>query len=308
MKTKLLIFFVVINTLLQQELIAQDYHPLIRSNTYWDVMKANSLEPCLFYSGGRYFFEGDTILDDLHYSIVRAFPILSFGTGGFCPPYAVDGSISVITHFMREDTIAKKVFIYDEWSGDVLLYDFSLDVNDTLISPIMPPLLVDSIGYINLLNGEQRKIFHFYHIAHEYYIESIGGSSGLFNVLPKPIDMYDAPGCVLENDVWLFNFGLDWGEECYLYVGVNEHRKTNRAIIYPNPVKRGGYITLKAKDVIHMLTITDIHGSRVEEIDVRTSNPFNEYISISYLKSGVYFIELQTINNKIYYEKLFILD
>jgi len=307
MKIKYLLIILLANSLLQPSLKAQDYHPLIRSNTYWDVMTASSWEPCLFVSGGRYFFEGDTVLDGLHYSIVREFQILSFGTGGFCPPYAVDGSISVITHFMREDTIAKKVFIYDEWFGDVLLYDFSLDVNDTLISPIMPPLVVDSIGYVTLLNGEQRKIFHFYFSDHGYYIESIGGSSGLFNILPKPFDIFDLPGCVLDNGDWLFNFGDIWGTECYLYVGINEHRKSDRAIIYPNPVKSGGYITLKVKDVISMLTIIDIHGRRVEEIDVTTSNPFNEYIiSINNFKKGIYFIELQTIKNHNYYEKIII--
>ncbi len=62
---------------------------------------------------------------------------------------------------MREDTIAKKVFIYEEWCGDALLYDFSLDVNDTLLTVFSSPLVVDSIRYVNLLNGEERKIFYF---------------------------------------------------------------------------------------------------------------------------------------------------
>lgn len=259
----------------------------------------------MFVSGGRYFFEGDIMLNGLRYNIVKMFPILSFGPGGFCPPYAVDGNISYKTHYMREDTIAKKVFIYDEWFGDVLLYDFSLDVNDTLISPIMPPLVVDSIGYVTLLNGEQRKIYHFYFFNHEYYIESIGGSSGLFNILPKPFDIFDVPGCVLDNGGWIFNFDEIWGLECYLYVGINEHQKSEKALIYPNPAKSGGYIKLKAKDVISMFTIIDIHGRRVEEIDVRKPNPLNEHIiSTCYLKRGVYFIELQTINDHNYYEKI----
>lgn len=307
MKIKYLLIILLANNLIQPSLNAQEYQPLIRSNTYWDVMTASSWEPCLFVSGGRYFFEGDTILDGLHYNIVRAFQIISFGTGGFCPPYAVDGSISVITHFMREDTIAKKVFIYDEWFGDVLLYDFSLEVNDTLFSPIMPPLVVDSIGYVTLLNGEQRKIFHFYFHQHEYYIESIGGSSGLFNILPKPFDIADIPGCVLDNGISLIDWGNPYGIDCYPYVGINDLQKSDKAIIYPNPAKSGGYIKLKAKDVIYILTIIDIHGQRVEEIDVRKSNPFNEHIiSINNLKRGVYFIELQTINNQNYYEKVII--
>lgn len=307
MKVKYLLLILLANSLLQPKLNAQDYHPLIRSNTYWDVMTASSWDPCLFVSGGRYFFEGDIMLNGLHYNIVRAFPILSFGSGGFCPPYAVDGSISYKTHYMREDTIAKKVFIYDEWFGDVLLYDFSLDVNDTLISPIMPPLVVDSIGYVTLLNGEQRKIFHFYFSMHEYYIESIGGSSGLFNILPKPFDIADVPGCVLDNGISLIDWGYPYGIECYPYVGINDLQISEKAIIYPNPVKNGGYITLKAKDVLYKIKIIDIHGRRIDDIGVGTPNHLNEYIiNTNNLKSGVYFIELQTNSHHKYYEKIII--
>ncbi len=314
MKTKFLLIILLAYSFLQPELKAQVYHPLIRSNTYWDVMYANSFSPCYFVSGGRYFFEGDTLLNGLQYSILKAFPIISFGAGDFCPPYLVDGSIANITHFMREDTIAKKVFMYYEGLGDALLYDFSLEVNDTLISPIMVTLIVDSIGYVTLMNGEQRRIFYFCYADFRYpygyrYIEGIGGSSGLFNHLVQPFDLYYLAGCVLDNGVWMYNFGESWGTECYLFVGVNENRKSDRTIIYPNPVKSGGYITLKAKDVIHMLTITDIHGRRVKEIDVRTPNSFNEYvISINNLKNGIYFIEYQTIKNHNYYEKLIIID
>jgi hypothetical protein len=82
---------------------------------------------------------------------------------------------------MREDTIAKKVFNYDAWVGDALFYDSGLDVNDTLISPIMDPLIVDSIGYVTLLNGEQGKILYFHYKTYQHYIEGLVGFCWLIN-------------------------------------------------------------------------------------------------------------------------------
>lgn len=216
----------LLNITFQMEINSQNYHPLIRSNTYWDVMIGHEWLPCMFFSGERCFFEGDTILDGLHYNIVRANPILSFGAGGFCPPYEVDGDSSYITAFMREDTIAKKVFIYEEWCGDALLYDFSLDVNDTLLTVFSSPLVVDSIRYVNLLNGEERKIFYFSgcNWMDLYYIEGIGGSTGLCYPLSIMIDYYIVAGCVVENNNPLLNLGQKWGIAGGIGMGSRDER------------------------------------------------------------------------------------
>jgi hypothetical protein len=301
----------LLNITFQMEINSQNYHPLIRSNTYWDVMIGHEWLPCMFFSGERCFFEGDTILDGLHYNIVRANPILSFGAGGFCPPYEVDGDSSYITAFMREDTIAKKVFIYEEWCGDALLYDFSLDVNDTLLTVFSSPLVVDSIRYVNLLNGEERKIFYFSgcNWMDLYYIEGIGGSTGLCYPLSIMIDYYIVAGCVVENNNPLLNLGQKWGIDCYPYVGINELSKKHGVIVYPNPVKRGDYLTLTTNDQLVSFLIIDILGNNIDNININTSNLFNENkIKINNLKKGIYFIEIQTINKTTYYEKLIVMD
>lgn len=297
----------LISITFQMEIISQNYHPLIRSNTFWDVMKGEEFAPCFFISGGRYFFEGDTILEGLHYSIVRAFPILSFGTGGFCKPYEVDGDSSYVAAFMREDTIAKKVFTYDEYWGDNLIYDYSLGENDTLVTNYLPPVKVDSIRYVTLLNGEQRKIFHFYWYGYYYYTEGIGGSMGLCYPIHHVIDYYSLPGCVIENDVPLINLDDGWGINCYPYVGINELTNRDRAIIYPNPINSGDYLTLTTDDPPSAVTIIDIHGKNVDHINVNTSNLLNENkIKINNLKKGIYFVKIQTFKNLTYYEKFII--
>jgi hypothetical protein len=108
--------------------IAQQYHPLIRPDTYWDVFNTDGSQLCWYSGGDRHFFEGDTIILGTSYKILRAYEIIHVNPGPFCPPYAVDPNLTSETFFMREDTADKKVyFFYSNENADVLLYDFSLD-------------------------------------------------------------------------------------------------------------------------------------------------------------------------------------
>jgi hypothetical protein len=45
----------------------------------------------------------------------------------------------------------------------------------------MDPLIVDSIGYVTLLNGEQGKILYFHYKTYQHYIEGLGGFCWLIN-------------------------------------------------------------------------------------------------------------------------------
>jgi hypothetical protein len=48
--------------------------------------------------------------------------------------------------------------------------------------------------------------------------------------------MLNVPGYALDKGVSLIDWGFIWGiHDCYLFVGINEHRKNDRAFIYPNP-------------------------------------------------------------------------
>ena len=124
---------------------AQDYHTLIRPNVYWDVMMLDAWQvyPCQYFHGDRYFFRGDTTIQDIQYQILRKYSIVSQNTNGhFCPPYAVNGNSSSIAAFMREDVEKQQVFMYyPHYSNqkEILLYDFSLKKGDTLFGNLEDP-------------------------------------------------------------------------------------------------------------------------------------------------------------------------
>jgi hypothetical protein len=187
MKTIKLLLLFLLPLLLGQGVKGQEYHKLLQDNVDWDVLSVNgSMNPfCGYVAGCRFFLRGDTTIQGNDYKIINCIKIISPQPGPFCPPFFVTQDTVFRQGYIREDTIAKKVFVYDHYDGDALLYDFSLSVGDTLKYSSFNwcgDLIVDSIGTITLFNSETRKIFFFLG-SDEYFIEGIGGSQGLNNAM-----------------------------------------------------------------------------------------------------------------------------
>ena len=172
MKKKFTRFFVILAAVICQTGISplfvhsQSYHRLIRTNTYWDEFHTDVF--CYSYIHRIFFTGNDTIIDGISYSILRQFPFESVNPSYLCPPFFIDNVSYPSFYSIREDTIARKVYIYA--SGftphDQLLYDFSLHVGDTLHSDYngLNTLVLASIDSIVLNNGEVRKKFTFMEI------------------------------------------------------------------------------------------------------------------------------------------------
>jgi len=72
-----LVFFFFIYTLTISSR-AQEYKPFIESNKYWDIMTTGTPEICIptYLSYDRYFFLGDTTINDLNYSKLSFHPMI----------------------------------------------------------------------------------------------------------------------------------------------------------------------------------------------------------------------------------------
>ncbi|HYV92542.1 MAG TPA: T9SS type A sorting domain-containing protein [Chitinophagales bacterium] len=275
---------------------AQQYHPLIRENTYWDVFHGDASEICDYSGADRYFFEGDTSFSGVHYKIIRSYKIINVNPGPFCYPYEVEPTSTYVSSFLREDTLAKKVFIYCcgsyPFGHEELLYDFSLSVGDTLDSPYPGmglTLVIDSIGTVTLLDGSQRKIFYptnnqFFDYL--YYIEGIGGSGGLFFPLPEGIGFWESPTCITENGnlLWLNEI---WNY-CVPVAGIENNDDNPQFSISPIPFHNE--ISFQSDVVISEVKIYDIVGRAVFE-KYYSSEIQSCYINVSGLSDGVYFME-----------------
>lgn len=313
-KAILLFYGLILLVFCQPDLKGQDYHPMIRDNAYWDVMKASSMNPCLYENGFRYYFEGDTIIQSIQYKIVRGYSIVGLGDD-FCPPYEVEPSNPTIQGYMREDISTRKIFLYDLNFGDVLLYDFNLAENDTLETPLYNEYpIVDSIRTFALLNGENRKIYYlnFQNYGYpQFYIESIGGSQGLCFPMIEYFDLWYEPGCIIENGISLIDWPMWWGiEDCYLWVGYEERFKNNKTSLYPNPVHINEYLHILSGKSSKAI-ILNSNGTFVKKMELGTSTfQSNNLIKINKqnFKTGLYCIIFITPNKQNHYEKFIVVD
>jgi hypothetical protein len=271
----ILLFVFVLNT------FGQSYHALIRSNTFWDVLHGDGSQMCWYSGGNRYFFEGDSVIQGQQYKMVRSYKIINLNDGPFCPPFAVDANMVGISAFMREDTIAEKIYVHYQGSDD-LLYDFSLSAGDTLNSLYAGQgtvLIIDSVRTISLLDGSARQIFYLNN--GEYYIESIGGSQGLYTPLAEPFEFFEDPTCVVSDNVQL------WGDECFPYVGVQEIELSELSIS-PNPAQNT--VTIHSELPMESIVVFNVLAKKVYQQDHLFQKQTD--VDISYLKQGIYFIEV----------------
>ena len=278
---------------------SQNYHPLIKPNKYWDVMLYdNSI--CGYGGGGRSFFDGsDTIINTQTYQIIKGYPIISLNQGPYCPPFAVDSSIVGTNnyYFIREDTIAQKVYIFETQSNtEDLLYDFTLTVGDTLQSQYAGmgmQLVVVYVSTDTLLSGDARKIIYLNN--GEYYIESIGGSKGgFFLPIVMGIGFDYLTDCVMENGIIIY------GGACTPFVGINEFEKADLFRIFPNPstgifsidVKKMGNIEVSVFNLLgELIYFNQENQSSQIKIDLSKETP------------GFYFAKIKS-GNEFYTSKI----
>jgi hypothetical protein len=280
MKTQIATLILII---LSSIAYTQNYNKLLRINTYWDdhfISYPNI--GCYNYAHRKYIDNQDTIIDGHTYIIIKAYPFHSQNPL-FCPPFTIDTISYPTYYYLREDTIAKKVYInFNE--GDQILYDFSLLPGDTLHSTYTgygTELILDTIVNISLLNGEIRKKFVFenYMPNSSYYIESIGGSNGLC----EPIVSFEWDGgffCVKENSINL------WGDDCefwFVDVSKNDLHDVN---IYPNPASTNITIETSSHGRVSILNLS---GQKLLHLGITEPKA---RIDISSLPNGVYIVKL----------------
>ena len=222
-------------------LSGQHYNPFPDSNAIWRVDRRPYGVSIGEYYLYQYTIKGDTVIGGNDYKIINRSGKKANGTLYF----------NVNIGFIRDDTVAKKVYFrFNNGISDTLLFDFSLNIGDTLRNMLNVPnsygytLFVDSIDSILLANKYYKRfilgaIDPFGNpsvLEPPYLIEGIGSSFGLI----EPIDeLYmDATGytlwCFSLDDTTLFpSFTPD---PCEMIVGIEEPENNSPAMtIAPNP-------------------------------------------------------------------------
>lgn len=197
-----------------------------------------------------------------------------------------------IVHFIREDIPNKKVYQYFRFTGDVLIYDFSLEVGATL-----PGYSEYELKTVDLVEGPDglRKRFIFKHNTYDdvqvIWIEGIGNISNPFISYAAMRD-WQKLICASQNGIRTYQFVNKDGITCNSFdqaTGIEDKDPVLSASLYPNPTN-GVFRIVLNKQVAGKKTIriTDVNGKPVFMKDILEGLDYLD-ADLSALPDGLYF-------------------
>ena len=275
---------------------SQEYHQLLDHESEWHLTSCSST--CI---NDVYYTNGDTTYNGYQYKILNGYHYISR------------------TFWLREDVSEKHIFLfYDNGKSriEVLLYDFSLQIEDTILlsNPITPfPssggfYKVDSIVSQNLLDNKSHKFFYLSPTASNQssdelpvWIEGIGGLTLINGPGGTPdINRVGKISCYF-NDGFLSYSQLDSLDRCTVkYVtGLKEIQRHSNSI-YPTIFES----ILRLEDVSEVSEVV-IYSLRGEEVYRRNLNHQSyENLELSHLEKGFYVIRLYDNNLPVVSKKI----
>jgi len=286
----------------------QGYHKLINDSLYWDVAYKDPSYICNDFSElgpWRYFFEGDTIINAMTYSKIRYFPFVNLNTppAPNCPPFAVDTiSYLWLSNFLREDTLLRKVFVYDSsCEEESVLFDFSLNQGDSVQCIDDFYAIVDTVYFVIMADGVSRKRIEFggsfVDMCSGYMLEGIGGPGG-----PIYAPFYPYFGGPRFMCVESWNGPTIYEYPCYDFITGVESTEDflPQLTISPNPSK--DFVWIECTSGINEVWIFDIAG---RQMDQQRLSGETYLLDVSKLAKGLYLLQIRDSENKMYQLKMF---
>lgn len=240
------------------------------------------------YSYYRDFIDGDTVINSKQYYKVYQ---SGYGYIDWIPHPFYHYFEHLFHGYLREEN--NKWYTLYNGPQEELLYDFNLQVNDTIESAYtytytLEPITITVIDSI-LVDSAYRKRFHLsVPYGAEYIIEGIGATSGLFENMMF-FEWESELICFAKNGISI------WGEsteECDLNVGITDNMKIDRDFhIYPNPARNYIKILAPQLNTIAHLTLVNTMGTIV--LKKKLTLGIENIIYLNKLASGVYIIIIE---------------
>lgn len=290
------LYLLILISIFGRTISAQQYYPMLDSVNEWRyvnnniVMRLQNLaqsSPCAYpFTSWNSFSESttsDTLIDSLVYKTVM-----------------LDNTC--IIGYMREDTATRKVYFMDNiFNPEILLYDFSMNVGDTMTLNFVQPYLffqngiytLDSVKTVHILSGFRRLFYlnnHSFPLGYTLlWLESVGNYFEVF----YPVGAFGAGGggnaAIFPHDNWHYLSCFDHFEKVYydscayhdallnlcFYVqdtcdygnicgSVHELTSLASITIFPNPSagKTTIILDVKQKDEFEII-VYDISGKKI---------------------------------------------
>ncbi|SCZ00615.1 T9SS type A sorting domain-containing protein [Flavobacterium caeni] len=189
--------------------------------------------------------------------------------------------------YFREDVNTKKVFQYLE-GNDVVVFDFSLEVSDTITFENGITYTVTSVSEISVNDGTRKTILLNSVLGSEYWVEGIGSlGHPLIShiVLSEPTVTLS---CNFQNDINIYSA---LNVDCENLLKINTNNKISSDIkLFPNPLTIETTIELKEHLKNGSVKIFNSVGQLVMEL--KNKNGRRIIVNRGNLTDGVYNLQL----------------
>jgi len=285
------------------------YHTMPDSNAVWRV--DHNFTPCgppYLNSSYQYTMGVDTTVGIYTYKkIYKSGMGFCGGSGYYFSNYYVGG--------MRQDSINKKVYFVFPGFGDTLLYDFNLNVGDTMhtvgaylgdpTNPASYSYIITSIDSV-LVGSNYHKRYNTVPFSGFSIIEGVGGTCGLIEPLISYIDDQFILQCFTHNTA-IYPSSVSSCPLIANTVSINKWMlSTNGISIAPNPIYDEGLLELNDKsELIINVNIYNSFGVLIHQSQNLSLKKFK--INRTDFAPGIYLIKVSSSKDKLFVTK-FIVD
>lgn len=205
--------------------------------------------------------------------------------------------------YLRQDSL--KIYIREIYEDtDSLLYDFDLQIGDTLplsFNNSLSDITVTGITTLQVGN-ENRKVFQLSTNGQpiEKLIEGIGHNLGFIGTM-QPFEFSETElVCFSRNDTTYYTSpsGI-----CDLNVGIEEPSIVNEFLVFPNPVNSSLIIETALPLGIRAIYALDLFGKKTP-LNFEVLNEKQFKINSEKLNKGIYFLQFIDFNSQVYTYKI----
>lgn len=271
------------------------YHPFPDSNAVWGMGSACLDGQCGDAAYIQNYYAGDTLIAGILYKKVQTIYVITSNNGCCSPPGIM------IPGYIREDTIAKRVFLrLDGMNTDTLLYDFALQLEDTLKGFLGNCYVwtVQSIDSVVVGSSFRRRInfYDFGDCNDLSIIEGIGSTMGLIGCMTPAFEGGSGLRCFSVDGEVLYNAPAPCGPDiipCDIQLAVEPGISGLRQLpvqIAPNPAM--GTVAIDFDPILLPVevSITDMAGKiLIREVIFKEHST----IDISSLAKGLYVVQVE---------------
>lgn len=314
---KIVIFLLVVFTTVASFAQTGVYRPFPTDSALWSY---GNYDMASFYRTCAYKVKGDTTINSVTYS--KLYTIKTFS-------YEND-SAAVLHALLRINNTQSKVLLkYVDYNlfrdtTEFLLYDFSLQVNDTFyarrivydsMSIVTDTLVVQIKDSLHSLNGRLAftQLKRLGNVTFYYFVEKIG-SDQLLLYPERDLAAFPYLGHLIQQFISCFKQGETvyyQSNQCilnYYITGAHELTANHQNLLYPTFFQSGQSVHFKLKNELELpletLTICNARGEQVEHLVLKHNQ--EEIVAQKLYSQGIYIVNLKYKNGLNEYLKIVI--